>query len=161
MLTEKQLKGAWMIAYGRTDAEAYRAAGCAERTFYRWRKKPEFEAAVKFLTEQRESEIAAKADEAVSLSSARADEEKALSYQRQLVSELGQASVDLIKQIRANGIEELGPRYIGPLIKGFVDAVNVLQNSNDRLIGLESLINDVEEIEEALQSRAEPISEGG
>lgn len=160
MLTEKQLKGAWALANGRTDAQAYRAAEVRESTFYKWKKKPEFLAIVKVLSEQRESELKAKAEEIVSIDSARADEEKALTYQRELVNELGLLSVDLVKQIRADGIENLGPRYLGPVIRGFVEAVNVLQSTNDRLIGLESLISDVESIEEALQSRTEPVTEG-
>jgi len=151
MLTEKKLKAAWMIANGRTDAEAHRAAGVNERTFYKWKKNPDFTAAIAFLSEQRDLNVAVKAQEIVSLASARDDEEQALGYQRQMVSELGELSVDLIKHIRANGVEELGPRYLAPIVKSFADAVNMLQSTNDRLIGLEALLEDVATIEKKIQ----------
>jgi hypothetical protein len=156
-LTEKQLKGAWMLANGRTDAESYQAAGVAMQTFYKWKKKPEFMAAVKFLAEQKETEIARKIEELVSLESARDDEERALGYQRLMVSELGQLSVDLIKQIRADGVEQLGANRLGPIVKAFSDSVNMLQATNDRLIGLESLIEDVSQIEEKIQIKAQHL----
>ncbi|MGI8933039.1 MAG: phBC6A51 family helix-turn-helix protein [Phormidesmis sp.] len=160
MITEKQLKAAWEIANKRTDSQAYQAAGVSERTLYKWKQKPEFISLVKLLSEQRESQIADKAEELVSLASSRNDEEKALSYQRLMVAELGQLSIDLIKQMRADGVEELGPRYLGPIVKSFADSVAMLQSTNDRLVGLESLILDVQQIEEALQLKAEPESAG-
>lgn len=160
-LTEKQLRGAWMVANGRTDAEAYRAAGVRENTFYRWKKKPEFMAAIAFLAEQREADIEAKAEQVVSLASARDDEEKALSYQRQMVNELGALSLDLVQQLRANGADELGPRYLAPVVKAFADSVSMLQSTNDRLIGLEALILDVAEIEKQVQIQTESVEGGG
>ncbi len=161
MLTEKQLRAAWALANGRTDIEAYRAAGVAERTLYKWKKAPDFLEAISFLSDQREKQIADKAEELVSLASSRDDEEKALGYQRQMVSELGQLSVELIKQIRANGTEELGPRYLAPIIRSFADSVAMLQATNDRLIGLEALIEDVQTIEEKISLKTEPEPEGG
>lgn len=160
-LTEKQLRGAWMVANGRTDAEAYRAAGVRENTLYRWKKKPEFMAAIAFLAEQREADIEAKAEQVVSLASARDDEEKALSYQRQMVRELGALSLDLVQQLRANGTEELGPRYLAPIVKAFADSVNMMQGTNDRLIGLEALILDVTELEKQVQIQTESVEGGG
>ena len=61
MLTEKQLKGAWLLASGRTGIEACTGAGVTENTLYKWKRKPEFEAAVAFLQEQREAQIQAQA----------------------------------------------------------------------------------------------------
>ncbi|MGI8935075.1 MAG: hypothetical protein ACR2FS_13475 [Phormidesmis sp.] len=161
MLTEKQARGAYFLANGRTDAQSYRAAGVSEKTFYKWKKKPEFMALVGFYERQRTDDLKAKADEVVSLASARDDEEQALNYQRQMVAELGELSVDLIRQIRADGVEELGPRYLGPIVKSFADSVAMLQATNDRLIGLEALIQDVQIIEQTISLQTESEPEGG
>lgn len=160
MLTEKQLRAAWALANGRSDVEAIRAAGVAERTFYRWKQTDKFTEAVTFLSRQRAGKTAAQAKELVSLASARGDEERALGYQRLLVGELGALSVDLIRQIRADGIENLGPRYVGPIIKAFADSVGMLQATGDRLIGLESLIADVATLEKTLLEKTESEPEG-
>lgn len=159
-LTQNQLTGAWMLANGRTHREAYGAANVGERTFYKWLKRDEFLKAVDFLKAQREVEIREKAEELVSLESTRDDEEKILGFQRELVVELGELSIALVKQIRAEGVENIGVRSLPPYLKAFADAVSALQQSNDRLIGLESLIADVESLEEEIQSKTESLEEG-
>ena len=160
MLTEKQLKGAWLLASGRTGIEACTGAGVTENTLYKWKRKPEFQAAVAFLQEQRESQIQAQAEQLVSLESTRDDEEKILGFQRELVIELGELSVALVRQVRAEGVENIGVRSLPSYLKAFSDAASALQQSNDRLIGLEALINDVEILEQEIQSKAESLEEG-
>lgn len=153
MLNERQLKACLLLASGRTDAEAYKSVAVSERTFYKWKAKPEFKASLKVLLEQKASDASRQADELVNLASARQDEENILSHQREMVSELGKLSLDLIKHIRSSGVEELSPRSMPGIVKAFSEAVSGLQATNDRLIGLEGLLEDVAQIEKTLQEK--------
>jgi len=160
MLTEKQLKGCWMLAQGRTHKAAYEAAGVAEKTFYRWLKKPDFQAALEILSEQRLEAESASATAEADLNSVHSSELATLEVQREIVKKLGELNLELIKQIVSDGVENLSPRQYPSFAKAFADAVAALQSSNDRLIGLESLIQDVESLEKTIQERAEAIDSG-
>ena len=100
------------------------------------------------------------AEELVSLESTRGDEETILGFQRELVLQLGELNLELVKQIRSEGVENIGARSLPSYLKAFADAASALQQSNDRLIGLETLIGDVEALEQAIQEKAESLEEG-
>jgi len=149
-----------MLANGRTDADSASGAGVTTRTLYKWKLKPEFSAMVEFLKEERDRQISEQAENIVNLASAREDEEKALNIQREIVGELGALTLDFVKRLREEGAEALSPRSLPQFIKSFAEAVSAMQTTNDRLIGLEALISDVEDIEAQIQEKLESVEEG-
>ena len=90
---------------------------------------------------------------------AKSDDRRVLAIQREIVDELSEFSLELIKHIRSEGVEAVSPRMMPNFLKTLIEAINAMQNTTDRLIGIEALINDIEKVESAL-SIAEGESEG-
>lgn len=160
-LTEKMLKGAWLLSQGRKHKDCYEGAKVTEKTLYQWLKRDDFKAAVELLQGDRldkEAEVKKETAEA-DLNTARDDELANLSIQREIVSELGELTLEFLQQIRDEGLETLSPRQFPAFVKALADTTAMFQNSNDRLIGMESLISDVESLEKEIQVRAESIEE--
>lgn len=155
MLTQKMLTGVWMLANGRPHKNCYEAAGVSERTFYTWLKRDDFQAAVALLKEQQPRPQATPEEHKADLDSSRSDELETLKIQRQIVSGLGALTLDFVEHLKQEGVENFGVRQFPAFAKAFSDAVTAMQNTNDRLIGLETLIVDVERLESEMQLRLE------
>ena len=76
---------------------------------------------------------------------AKSDDRRVLAIQREIVDELSEFSLELIKHIRSEGVEAVSPRMMPNFLKTLIEAIN--------------LINDIEKVESAL-SIAEGESEG-
>ena len=160
MLNEQQTKAAWLKAHGRTDVAIIAAIGCHKSTYYRWAAREDFQAAVRGVEEKIASENPLTAEEAEGdLINARATDRAMLAIQKELIDELSGFSLEVIKHVRQDGAENFSPRSLPALCKTLFEAITAMQATTDRLIGIEALISDVEEIETALQ-QAEQQREG-
>lgn len=154
--SEKQMKAAWLKANGRTDAAIIKAIGLASSTYYKWKKTDSFTEMVEFISSQtmeKNITLQPKGVEVVDLDTARSDELSTIKNQRRIALELGELTVDLLVEIRRQGVTDLGIRHLPSTVRAFTEAVSALQNTNDRLIGLDSLISDLIYVERTIKEK--------
>ncbi|MGD1866095.1 MAG: hypothetical protein ACFB0D_16225 [Phormidesmis sp.] len=159
-LSDKQVKAAYLLAHGREHIHIIEAVSVHKTTFYRWLKNDSFNSAVAAAAAKAAALIEPSPEEAEKdLFDAKSDDRRILAIQREIVDELSEFSLELIKHIRSEGVESVSPRMMPNFLKTLIEAINAMQNTTDRLIGIEALINDIEKVESAL-SIAEGESEG-
>ena len=152
MLSDKQQRAAFLKANGRSDIAIINAVGVHKATYYRWLKKSEFNKAVAEAQAKIEAENPITPEEAeADLETARDADRKVLAFQNELIGELNEFTLDWIRHIREQGVEELSVRQFPSFCKAVIEVTNAMQATQDRLVGIEALITDVEEVEAALQ----------
>ena len=158
--TDKQVKAAVMLSNGRSNSEAAKAAGIVERTLYKWKDLPKFARLVKFLSKERDLIITEQAEDLVTVQSARADDLKALAKLEVLVDTVGDVAIDYTSRLN-RGDESADIKNIPLLVRSYREVLSAQQATNDRLIGLEYLIEDVEAIKEKIRTSDEPVERRG
>lgn len=155
-LSMKQVKACQLMAKGRKDAEVWPDVGISETTFYRWRKLPEFEDCLSFFqTEELEkaAAIATAAGNADDLEQSRVDELAVREQARKLATGACELANTLIQNAIDSGAEDLSPRMIPSLVKAATDAIACLREGNDRLTGLEGLLDELGKIEKEISAK--------
>ena len=146
-LTISQIRAAAVLARGATDTAAIAAAGVARATFYKWKKKPEFDEAVQLFTQQ-ELENQAKLTAA-----AGSVDDVAVAYQdeiwvKQNLKDLLEAQIGLTAGILDHiESDDISPRQLPQLVQGITQLIESFRTSNDRIAGLEHLIHELSQIE--------------
>ncbi|MEL6776504.1 MAG: hypothetical protein AAFO06_04545 [Cyanobacteria bacterium J06597_16] len=163
-LTIKQLKAAQLIGKGSKDKDIWPNLGISEATYYGWKKKPDFKQALEIFTKaelERSAAIAAAAGGTQDIEQSREDEFFIREQIRPLAEELCGLAKDLIEHTRAEGVESLSPRMIPGLVNSVADAVKCLRDGNDRLSGLEALLDELGKIEAQISDKVVSIASGG
>lgn len=155
-LSMSQLKACQLLARGLKDKDVWPQVGTSETTFYRWKKSKAFEECLLFF--QREelekgAAIAAAAGDGDDLQQSREDELFIRQQVRQLAENTCLLANRLIEAAIDAGIEELSPRMIPSLVKAATDAVSCLRDGNDRLSGLEGILDELGQIEKEISRK--------
>lgn len=151
-MNEQQTKAAWLKAHGRSDVAIIAAVGIHKSTFYRWVAREDFSQAVREIETKITAENAASAEAAQNdLIDARSSDRAMLAIQRELVDELSGFSLEVVRHVRSEGAENFSPRSLPALCKTLSEAILAMQATTDRVVSIEALINDITEVETALQ----------
>ena len=154
-LSINQIKAAQLMAKGAKDKDVWPKVEISEATFYRWKKQKAFQDCLSFFQEEelrKSAAIAAAAGDGDELAAARADEIEIRKQIKRMAINSCQLANALIERCISNS-EELSPRMIPSLVKAATDAIGCLRQGNDRITGLEGLLNELGEIEKEIQQR--------
>ena len=157
-LSMNQLKACQLLAKGYKDRDAYQKIGVSEATFYRWKKAKDFQECLLFFQREeleRSATLAAAAGNADELDQSRLDEIELNAQVRELASSTCHLASSLIA---STDIEDLSPRMIPSLIKAATDAIACLREGNDRLTGLEGILDELGKIEKEVSAKAIAIA---
>jgi hypothetical protein len=150
-----QIKACQLIAKGHKDKDVWPKLDVSEATFYRWKKLKGFQDCLSFFQREeleRSVAIAAAAGDSDDLEQSRDDEISIRAEIKQLAANTCKLANTLIQSAIDSGAEELSPRMIPSLVKAATDAVSCLRDGNDRLSGLEGLLDELGKIEEKVQA---------
>jgi predicted DNA-binding protein len=151
----KQIQTAQLMAKGLPDKDVWPKAGVAESTLYRWKKDKDFQDCLSFFQREELEKGAALAalGDADELAQSRADEVEMRKQIKKLAENTCKLANDLIETVIEAGVDELSPRMIPSLVKAATDAVGCLRDGNDRLTGLEGLLDELGKIEKEISAR--------
>ena len=153
-----QIKVARLLASGCSVTDAARKASVARSSIYNYRDSEEFNAAVQlFTTEQ----VTLAAGDEADVEQSRADELVLREYTRPLAEEMCGLVLDLIRHVRKQGIENISPARIQGLMNSTVEAVECLRKGNDRISGLEVLLDELGKTQEVHAAKIIPLAFGG
>ena len=154
-LSMKQVKACQLLAKGHKDKDIWPLVGVGETTFYRWKKLTAFNDLLAFFQKEeleKTTAIAAAAGDVDELAAARVDEIEIRAQIKRMAINSCELANALIERC-INDSEELSPRMIPALVKAAADAIGCLRQGNDRITGLEGLLNELGEIEKEIQQR--------
>lgn len=151
MLSDKQIKAAWLKGHGRADTAVIAAVEVHKTTYYRWLKTAEFAEAVKEVQAKIATENKISPDEAAAdLADARESDRKVLLIQRDLLNEVSAFTLDMIRHIREQGVENFSVRAFPALCRTTLEVSAAMQATADRLVGIDALLEDIERLDAAL-----------
>lgn len=162
-LSMGQIKAAQLLAKGWSKADIARQVGVKESTIYRWLKDESFSEAVTFLQKEQlnQAAILAESTSADDLDQSRLDEIELREAVRPLALNTIGLAAGLIERIETSEDESLPARMLPQLIGAAQTAVGLLRTSNDRLTGLEALLDELSQIDTAVSAAALNIANGG
>lgn len=153
-LSMNQIKACQLLVKGHKDKDVWPKVKISEATFYRWKKLKSFKDCLSFFQKEeleKSAAIAAAAGDADELEQSRKDEIFIRAEIKQLAENTCRLANTLIDNAIQSGAEELSPRMIPSLVKAATDAVGCLRDGNDRLTGLEGLLDELGKIEKEIQ----------
>ena len=148
-LTIPQIRAAAALARGATDTAAIEAAGVARATYYKWKKKTEFDDAVQLFTQQElenQAKLAAAGGSQDDVATAYQDEIWIKEQLRDLLEFKVGLATGLLEQVEP---DDISPRQLPQLVQGITQLIESFRTSNDRIAGLENLIHELSQIEKA------------
>lgn len=155
-LSINQVRACQLIAKGRKDKEVWPLVGVSETTYYRWKRLKGFEDCLSLFQKEeleRVTAIASAVSEADELEQSRADEAEIREQVKKLAINTCMMANALIQKVIDADCEELSPRMIPGLVKAATDAVTCLRDGNDRLTGLEGLLDELGQIEKQISAK--------
>lgn len=154
-LTFQEMKAARLVALGRSDVDTMRESGIRKTKFYDLKKTEKFKQVVQwFATEHAMLSIGNEAD----VEQSRADELALRDYIRPLAEETCGLVLDLVRDVRDRGVEDLSPRQIQGLMNSAVEAIECLRKGNDRISGLEVLLDELSKTQEVHAAKVVPLT---
>ena len=156
-LSINQIKAAQLLAKGSKDKDVWPKVEISEATFYRWKKQKAFQDCLSFFQKEeleKGAAIAAAAGDGDELDQSRDDEIFIREQVRELAANTCKLANSLIQSAIDQGAEELSPRMIPSLVKAATDAVSCLRDGNDRLTGLEGLLDELGKIEAEISAKS-------
>jgi len=143
--TENQLKAAWLKSNGQTDAAVIKSIGVTQSEYYKWKKTDSFNDLLEFISTPTKDKSKAKPVKVVVDYGTRLSEDiDCIKHQREMVRELAEYSVELIKEVREQGVTDMDVRHIPPILKTFMDSLKVLETTTDRVIKHKHWIKDTD-----------------
>lgn len=151
----QQIKACQLMAAGLKDKDVWPRVGTSETTFYRWKGRKAFKDCLAFFQRaemEKAVAIAASANDPGELVQAREDEillrADLVTIASNLCKLASKASEDAL-----TSDEPLGVRMIPSVIKAATDAIACLRSGNDRLSGLESLLDELGQIDKEIRAK--------
>jgi hypothetical protein len=155
-LSMKQVQAAQLVAKGLMDKDVWPKVKVSEATFYRWKNLKSFQDCLSFFRREeleKGAAIAAAAGDSDELEQSRNDEIFIREQVRELAANTCKLANSLIQSAIDAGADELSPRMIPSLVKAATDAVACLRDGNDRLTGLEGLLDELGKIEAQISAK--------
>lgn len=154
-LTISHLRAARALANGASISDVARKVNVARGTIYGYQKLPEFQSAVQvFKEEQIEQAVSNEAD----VTQSRDDELALRQYIRPLAEETCGLVLDLVRHFREQGVENISPSRIQGLMNSAVEAIECLRKGNDRISGLEVLLDELSKTQEVHAAKVVPLT---
>ncbi|MEL7224034.1 MAG: hypothetical protein AAGL17_04015 [Cyanobacteria bacterium J06576_12] len=162
-LSITQLKAAQLLAKGWAKADAARQASVNDSTIHRWLKGESFSEAVAFLQKEQLNQAAILAEATGGgddLTQSHQDEIEIRELVKPIVSEVCATVSKLVRQINDSDIE-LPARMLPQLMSAASQSIQLLREGNDRITGLEALLDELGKIEDAISAKSLDIANGG
>ena len=156
-LSMNQIKACQLLAKGLKDKDVYPKVKVSEGTFYRWKRQKAFKDCLLFLQKEeleKSAAIAAATGDEDELEQSRDDEIEIRAEIKKLAKNSCALANSLIERTIEQGTEDLSPRMIPSLVKAAADAVQCLRDGNDRLTGLEGILDELGKIEKEISAKA-------
>lgn len=153
-----------MMSRGAKDKDIWPRLDISEAGFYKWKKQADFQTALEIFTKaelEKNAAISAASGGTSDLEASRQDEQFIREQMKPLVEELIGLAKDLIGHTRDQGVDELSPRMIPGLMNAVTDAVKCLRDGNDRLSGLEALLDELGKVEATVSEKVISIASRG
>ncbi len=154
-ITMQQIEACRLVATGLRDKDVWPIVGVSEATFYRWKSRKTFKECLSFFHKEelkKATAIAASANDPGELIQAREDELLLRTDLVKIASNLcrlaSKATEDALESE-----EPLGIRVVPSIIKAATDAIACLRSGNDRLSGLESLLDELGQIDKEIRAK--------
>lgn len=151
-ISVQQIKAAQLLAKSWAKAATAREIGVNEVTIHRWLKQESFREALTLLQNEQLNQAAILAEASGGgddLSQSRQDEVEIRELVKPLVRDVCSTISRLVEQINSSDVE-LPPRMLPQLMGAASQAIQLLRDGNDRLTGLEALLDELAKIEGAV-----------
>lgn len=160
-LSMKQLESAQLMARGVIDKDVWPKVGIGQTTLYRWKKLKTFQDCLFFFQKEeadKAAAIAAAAGNPDDLEQSRIDELEVRAQIKELAINSCTLANKLIQNTLELNAEDISPRMIPNLVRAATDAIACLREGNDRLTGLEGILDELGKIEKEIQIRSIEVS---
>ena len=151
-LTLEQIKAASLCAKGLPDRECYESVGASKATFYRWKKLEIFDEVVSLFQNLESERLAILSEirvEPATCDDARSDEAKFREMAMPLLTGIFEITEQLVETLKASE-EVSSPRFIPSFTNVLIELIRCIRESNDRITGLESILDELTEIKKNL-----------
>jgi transcriptional regulator with XRE-family HTH domain len=150
-INEKHHRAAKLLANGSTEAKTAAAVGVSLASISRWKREDEFRALIIRYAEPLRAAVEATATpENLDLFEQIPDSESDLIAELQaIVAKLSSTVLKRLEALTDDEIEEIPTRLIPSFVKAFTDALETLQQANDRRSGYDLVVTELGKILEA------------
>jgi AcrR family transcriptional regulator len=150
-INEKHHRAAKLLANGSTEAKTAAAVGVSLASISRWKREDEFRALIIRYAEPLRAAVEATATpENLDLFEQIPASESALIAELQaIVAKLSSTVLKRLEALTDDEIEEIPTRLIPSFVKAFTDALETLQQANDRHSGYALVVDELGKILEA------------
>lgn len=149
-LSTKQLYAARLIAEGLADNAVWPKVKISQATLYRWKNLKSFQNCLSFFKQEELEKAAGNPDD---LEQSRLDELEIRAQIKELSVNSCLLANKLIQNTLELNAEELSPRMIPSLVRAATDAIACLRDGNDRLTGLEGILDELGKIEKEISAK--------
>ena len=155
-LSIKQIEACRRLSRGEKDKDIYPVLEISESSFYKWKKQPAFNKCLEIFTQAELERAAALADAAGAgdeVSQAYADETFIREQLKPIFESYAVLVTEVIERVKEE-TDDISPRQIPQLLQGLSTLIDSFRTSNDRIAGLENILNELSKLE---QERAKKV----